>query len=312
MKKHHRQRGVALITALLIVALAALLASGMLNTQNLSIHRSGNLIAQEQAWWYAIGAENWAGKVLERDARDNQTDSLKEDWATALNFLPVDGGFLKGGVTDQQGLFNLNNLAGTSADEAAKQLDRLLLQIEGVDPFSAPTLARAIADWIDLNDVTDSADAVEDDYYLSLRQLPYRAANRPMSSISELRLIKDVTPEIYRALAPYVTALPTTTSINVNTAPPQLLASLAPELTPDAMTPVITQRETAPFKDVAEFLAHPAFTGREINAELLSVASDYFQLNVTATVGTTRVTLYSLLRRDVGGVETARRSRDTP
>ncbi|MGH8530609.1 MAG: type II secretion system minor pseudopilin GspK [Nevskiales bacterium] len=313
MSQHQdRQRGVALITALLIVALAALLASGMLNTQNLSIHRSGNLIAQEQAWWYAIGAENWASKVLERDQQDNQTDDLTEDWATALDFLPVEGGFLKGEVSDQQGLFNLNNLAGTSQEQAALQLGRLLTYIEGVDAFIAPALAKAITDWIDIGTEADSADAAEDDYYLSLRQLPYRTANRPLASVSELRLIRGITPEIYGALEPYVTALPDTTPINVNTAPPEILASLAPELTREAMQPLIAKRETEPFKDAAQFLAEPVFAGRQIESELLSVDSNYFQLQVTATVGTTRVTLYSLLRRDQGGVETARRSRDSP
>ncbi len=306
------QRGVALITAILIVALAALLASGMLGAQNLSIHRSQNLFAQEQAWWYAIGAENWAGKVLERDRKDNQTDHLQEDWATALEFLPVEGGYLSGGVTDQQGLFNLNNLSGTQQDEAAKQLQRLLQNIEGLDAFTAPALAQAIRDWVDPDLEPGFPDGAEDDYYLSQRQLPYRTANRRLTSVTELRLIRDVTPEIYQALLPYVTVLPESTPININTAPAELLAALAPELTLADAERLIAVRENEPFKEVQAFLSQEILAGRQINASLLTVSSAYFQLHVQATVGTTRVNLYSLLLRGQDGrVQTARRSRDS-
>ncbi len=305
-----RQRGVALITALLIVALAALLASGMLARQNLSIHRSGNLFAQEQAWWYAIGAENWAAKILERDRRDNQTDHLQENWATAIDFLPVEGGVLTGKLIDQQGLFNLNNLAGNSEEEAAKQLQRLL-PLVGIDPFGAPALAKAILDWIDEGVESDSPDAAEDDYYLSLRDMPYRAANQPITSITELRLIKGVKPEDYLALAPFITALPDNTPINVNTAPKEVLAALVPNMTLEEAAQIEARREAQPFKDRQEFLSQEILAGRQINADLIGVESEYFLLDVLATVGTTRVKLYSLLRRDTGGrVQTARRSRD--
>lgn len=306
------QSGVALITALLIVALAAMLASSLLAAQNLTIHRSGNLLALEQANWYTQGVEAWAGTVLTEDRRDNQVDHLKEPWAQRLDYLPVEGGYLKGYVTDAQGLFNLNALAGTRADAAAKQLDRLLRNIPGIDTFSAPSIAVAIRDWVDIDSEPGFPDGAEDDYYLALRDHPHRCANRPFTSVTELRQIRGVTAEMYAALFPYVTVLPVDTRININTAPPAVLASLSEGLALQEMEQLVKARDSRQYEDVNSFLTEPVFAGRQIDANQLSVNTRFFNLFVRAEVGTARLSLYSVLfRGDDGRVQVYRHSRDT-
>lgn len=295
-----RHEGVALITALLIVALASIIASGMLVTQNVGIHRSGNLFLGEQAWWYAIGAENWAGRILKRDREDNEVDHYGEDWAQSMEYLPVEGGFLSGGLTDAQARFNLNNLVGNNPDKAAEQFERLLRQIEAVDPYSIPVIVQSARDWADEDIEPGSHEGAEDDFYLSL-EVPYRAANRPFTSITEMLMVRGVTREVYTAIAPFIAALPSNTTINVNTAPPEVLASLAADIKPEDLAALLAQRETTHFATAQEFLAHDALAGREIESSSVSVSTQHFLLQAQATVGTARVSLYSLLFRDQQG-----------
>lgn len=306
-----RQRGVALITALLVVALAALIASGMLSTQNINIHRSGNLLLADQGWWYAIGAENWAGTVLKRDAEDNKYDDLSEPWSQALDFLPVEGGFLSGGLQDLQGRFNLNNLLGSDTEEATEQLEILLNAIEGVEPSEAPGLAQAILDWIDPDIEASFPDGAEDDFYLTA-DIPYRTPNQPMHSPSELLLLRDMTPEIYRALLPFVATLPPNTPINVNTAPVEVLATISTELTADNLTEILKARDQGPFETLDEFMVLDALAGININPDNITVSTNYFLVEAVAQIGNARTTLYSVLRRDSeGDVTVIRRSRNS-
>lgn len=306
-----RQQGIALITALLIVALATIIASGMLATQNVGIHRSGNLFQGTQAWWYAIGGENWAAQVLKRDREDNDVDHYGEDWAQAMDYLPIEGGFLSGQITDQQGRFNLNNLGGRQPDKTAEQFKRLLRKIEGLDPYLVEIIVAASRDWIDTDIQPHYPEGAEDNYYLS-QEPAYRSANRLFTSASEMLLIREVTRDAYQLIQPFIAALPANTPINVNTAPPEVLASLHPEITAEDVAALVSRREQEPFESTQAFLTQEVLAGREIDDESISVNSQHFLLQAQATVGTSRVTLYSLLfRDDQGRSRTLLRSKDS-
>lgn len=305
-----RQRGVALITALLVVALAALIASGMLSAQNIGIHRSGNLLLAEQAWWYAIGAENWAGTVLKRDAEDNKYDDLAEPWAQALDFLPVEGGFLSGGLQDLQGRFNINNLSVAEPQLAVEQFEILLSSIEGIESGDAASLTLAIQDWIDADIQARDPFGAEDDYYLTA-DIPYRTPNQPLHSPTELLLIRGMTQETYRALLPFISTLPPNTPINVNTAPAEVLATLSAGLGPDQLSAILDARAQAPFETLDDFLSLEALAGVELSTDI-TVSTSYFLLEAFAQIGNARSTLYSVLQRDSdGNIRVIRRSRDS-
>ena len=157
-----RQRGVALITAVLIVALATILAINVSFRDMVDQRRTSNLFALDQGFEVALGAEAWAADILRKDAQDTQTDHPGEAWAQTIAALPIDEGIgtVSGRLEDMQGRFNLNNLIfadGTPNEKAIKQLERILAMVE-----VEPTWATMIADWIDADVQPGFPDGAED------------------------------------------------------------------------------------------------------------------------------------------------------
>lgn len=298
--QNNLQRGVALLTALVILAIAATLSVGMIWQREIDIRRTANIIQNDQALEYALGAEAWAGQILRRDyLQQPQTTDLSQDWALQLPPLPVQGGSITGRLQDLQGLFNLNNLvnaAGGVQPQFLQQFQRLLLALN-LDP----QLAYAVADWESAGDQPLPGGA-KDEYYSRLSP-PYLTAERPMTSVSELLLVKGITPEAYLKLQPYVCALPTggvPTAVNLNTAPPPVLMSLAAGISADTAEAVAQARAQRPFRSIAEFTqllpAQPAL------AVPTTLTSSYFLLRTQVAIGSSHLTLYSLLYRAGGGV----------
>ncbi|HVT35840.1 MAG TPA: type II secretion system minor pseudopilin GspK [Nevskiaceae bacterium] len=307
------QRGVALITAILVVALAAIAAAAVLSSAMMAVHRAANMQDSEKAWWYADGVESWLKSVLQRDAQDNKTDSLKDDWAKPVDYLPVDEGYVRGAVIDLQGRFNLNNLGVADPNLYAKyvdQFERLVQNIEGADAMQARPLAAAIRDWIDPDQTPTGMDGAEDSEYLSMDP-PYRAANRYLESVSELRAIKGMDAKLYGLLRNYVAALPQIgTPVNINTAPEPVLRSLVKQTNPD-LEKFLATREEQPADSTA---ALQTMIGPETPMGLagISVKSNYFMSRVETFIGSGRLALYSFYYRpDQGAPVVLGRSTDT-
>lgn len=296
----NRQHGVALITAILVVALAGIAATAVLTSANLAIHRTQTLQDSERAWWVAEGIESWIKAVLEADADDNDVDHPGEGWAKPVDYLPVDEGAARGAIVDLQGRFNLNNLLVKNTDKYEKQFNRLLTHIQ-VDNAAPPQgFVGLIRDWMDADDEPGFPAGAEDTDYLILSPVPYRAANQPMVAASELLAIQGVDPKLYAALKPYVTALPVTTPINVNTAPEVVLRSLSE--TPDEakLAAFIKSRAETPADDVQK-LVNDATLGADLDPSLVSVSTRYFSLQAQVFIGSSRVSLYSLIFRPEQG-----------
>jgi general secretion pathway protein K len=288
-----RQRGVALVTALLVVSLATVAAVAMATRLQVDVRRTGNLLHGEQAYAYALAAESWAEVILRRDANDSKIDTLAEDWATALPPIAVEGGFVNGHIEDLQGRFNVNNLVGADGKPSVPDLEyfkRLLgvLEIE-------PGLATALLDWIDADINATYPDGAEDDVYL-LETPPYRAANRPLVSISELRLVKGYSAEIIALLEPYITALPEPTAINVNTASPVVLQALHAELGPMDAEQIIAARGDDGFPELGAFMALDALAGLQLDVDV-DIKSDWFSVLTDVHIGRGQARLDSRLQR---------------
>ena len=249
-----RQHGIALITALLIVALAATAAAAIVADEQISIRRTSNTLDSEQAYLYAAGIESWAIDVLGEDKKDNQFDSLDEDWASLLPPFQVDGGQISGYIEDAQGRFNLNNLVDSKGKKNNAQIVifQNLLDNLKINEDLIPLLV----DWLDSDIETTFPGGAEDNEYLG-GDRPYRTANQLMAHPSELRLLLGMKDEIYARLLPYVTALPKingqSTPINVNTAPAPVLQAIDRKLTLPQAETLIQSRESEPFEDVAVF-----------------------------------------------------------
>ncbi len=295
-----RQAGIALVVALLVVTLATTAAASLLSQQQLDFARTENLLNSEQAYQYGLGVEIWAAGLLAADRKSGDTDHLYEPWATKLDPVMVDGGKVSGYTEDMQGRLNLNNLAetGEDGDVARERFERLL------NIFGGPlSVVDALADWLDVDNEVRNPDGAEDAAYLS-EQPPYRVANGKLVSVSELRLVKGVTQELYQSLAPYVTALPVATPVNVNTAPIPVLMSIVPGISEAEASSLVSSRGKTGFPSVAQFLAEVSYLGRQGNEVGLAVASDYFQTRAEVNLPRTQVHLTSLLQRSDGELPT--------
>lgn len=302
-----RQKGVALITALAIVAMASIAAIAMAHTMQLSIRRTGNILTTDQGFLYTLGSEAWARGMLIRDLQDSgkkSYDGLDEDWAQELPPTPVEGGEVQALTTDLQARFNLNNLY---LDEKSSEQDKQRVAIE-LTLFQRllvlleldESIARATADWLDQDINPQFPDGAEDNEYLN-NDLPYRTGNTRMASPSELRLVKGVTAEAYEKLTPYVTALPETTQININTADPLVLQALADSLDEDSAKQLISEREENPFKDKKSFLDRlkALLDENKVKSEeidpVISVTSRFYQLETTVRMEYVSQKLRSML-----------------
>jgi general secretion pathway protein K len=295
MRGRIRQGGAALITAILVVAIATAIAAALTWELFLDQRRAFGRVAVDQGLMYGLGAEAWAAKILRDDAQDNQVDHPGEPWAVQLTPLPIEGGQIQGRLEDLQGRFNLNNLidgSGATDPVAVEGFRRLLLALE-LDV----RLADRMADWIDRDIEPNFPDGAEDGEYLS-RQPPFRTANRPITSVSELLLVyPELGPSGYATLRPYVTALPRGTRININSALPEVLLTAAEELGPREAERIVMDRPDDGWDSLEQLgdLVPDEARGA------LGVSSNWFRLSVRVDIGTQRFTMYSLLHRDAAG-----------
>ena len=295
MRARRNDRGVALITAMLITAMATMLAANLAWDNALDVRRTMVLLNRDQAIQVALGAESWVAGVLRQDLEDSETDHLGEIWATELPGLPIEGGEVFGAVTDLQGLFNINNLVdenGAVVEESLQQFQRLLTAL-GIDP----RLAGIAADWLDSDIDAAFPDGAEDPIYTGMIP-PYRTANQPLSSISELAALEGMDKAIFDVLAQHVTALPGRTGINVNTAPAAVLQSLSEDISPADVESLIAEREAGGFADLESSFS-ALLTPDVVNE--LEESTRYFQLKVVVRIDTVRITFVSLLQRGARG-----------
>jgi len=294
-RKPIRDRGVALITAMLIAALATIVAANLAWDNALDIRRTMVLLNRDQAMQVALGAESWIINILHQDLEDSETDHLGEIWATNLPGLPLENGEVFGTVEDLQGRFNVNNLVdqnGTIDQESLQQFQRLLDAL-GLDR----RLAGIAADWIDSDIEASFPDGAEDAIYSSMFP-PYRTANQPLSSVSEFAALEGMDKQTFNILKPHIAALPGRTTINANTATPAVLQSLDENMTVSDVEGLVAERESAGFGDIeASFLS--LVTPDVLNS--LDDSTRFFQLKVVVQIDTVRVTLYSVLQRGPQG-----------
>lgn len=260
-----KQKGVALLIALVVAALAALLAIGAIDRLGLDTGRSRAILHSEQSFQYAQGMEHLAWRMI-REALEADETGRNLDGAWSVPF-EVPGGHVLGRVMDRSGRFNLNALADPDDARrvrAANQFRRLLTLLD-----LNPALADELAEWM-------STDARATDARYANRQPPYRPPGLPLGHASEIRWLYSMEPEAASRLLPHVTALPTPEfRLNVNTASPELIASLSPALNIEQARRVY---QDGPFAALDDFLEHPLIAPVELIAihDLLTTESTWF------------------------------------
>ncbi len=306
-----RQRGVALLTVLLLVATMSVLVVAMLDDVRFALRRTANAEALAQAQWYALGAEALAAAQVERLVRrDPVATTLDGDWNGRAFVFPVEHGAIRARLRDATACFNLNSVVQGAGDllsrrpEGVRQYIALLCALEFPDA-QAQALADALADWVDSDQQREGL-GHEDAGYARGRG-GYRTGDTLLAEPSELRAIRGYTPEVYARLRPHVCALPTTapSPVNVNTlqaADAPVLAMLAGgELDVARAQRVIAARPAGGWRSVAAFWDAPGLRGAVPADAALSqvrLTTRYFRLRAEVDHGPAQAQLSALIEYD--------------
>ncbi|MCX2782335.1 type II secretion system minor pseudopilin GspK [Microbulbifer thermotolerans] len=228
IESFQRQRGVALITVLLVMVIAIAAVTHAITRNRVAVTRTGALLANTQLAEFVTGAEVWARVALEKDYEvdreaSESADTAHESWAQkALAFNP-DNGRIRINIKDLHSCFNVNNLVNNVSSADREAFERLVRNISG-----NTELAKSIMDWVDAGD-TPLLSGTEDDGYLG-RELAHRTPDTLITDVSELVAVQGMEMEDWQKLQPFLCALPESgTAININFAPAELIEALDPQ-----------------------------------------------------------------------------------
>lgn len=319
----NQQRGLAIITVMLIIALMVTLLGFLVEQQHLLIRRIANQNVAEQGYQYAAGVDAWAARVLHDDI-DRVTDHWGEDWARfggdpedevdgedgfsldrsgeeEREELPVidfgNDAVLEFQLVDLMGRYNLNNLASKDPKTklGQKSVFLNLLGILEIGEFDQrEKLYGALVDWLDDNDLK-SANGVESGEY-RIKRTPYHAADQKLTTIGELRFVEGFTEDVINALKPHVTVLPIDSAkININTTSTEVLASMSavPVVDTGSVSVFLSQRfeegfpgfQTPQIQRAESAIIGTTPVGGKFVPKMLQTTSQFFQINTRVTLG---------------------------
>ncbi len=278
------QRGAAIIMAMSVVAIATVAAAAMLSVQNVWSRQTEMMANHAQALVMVAAATEWSRSILSDDKRISVVDNLSEIWALRLPPVPVEGGTISGHIEDQQGLFNLNKLVRNGKPDA-QQLDCLLRLLSTTQSPSA------LADTLAAGMQARQLPSVNNNGTTISNTTDYAT----LTDLTELSAIPGFGTTVRARLQPFITVLPRPTSVNVNTAPAEVLAAVIKGLELGAAQLLVANRERAPFRDTADFLERLPLGATPIAD--VAVSSDYFIVNVTASISSAQASGTTLLAR---------------
>lgn len=274
-----KQRGVAIVLAMSVVALATLAATAMTVSQSTWAREIELITSRSQALLLLQAGTDWSRAILKDDRRSSMVDHDGEAWALRLPSTTVDNGSVKGYIEDQQSKFNLNNLLkNQQIDPAQRQSFKRLLSLLSLPESLADTLVNTLENRL----------ANEDEQSALLLH------------VDELAGIVGYDATIRAQLRPFVAVLPERTATNANTASAEVLSAVIDGLSLEDARHITTQREQHYFRNLPDFLNRlPA--GLTVPSDSISVSSHYFLVNIQATMKGAQVRGSTLLARDDTG-----------
>lgn len=286
-----RQRGTAIIVALFLTALVATAAIAMIERLQTDTRRTELLLNNLQANQYAQGSVAWA------------LDQLMNDWKQQKQGKPIDltpirssinemnGATISSIIYDAQGKFNLNNLTDTQFQQAFSRLLHIIQP--NIDPATAQDITMNIVNWI-----TPGLNNSQLDQYYEKQTPSYRVPHRAMASVSELRMVKGITADIYMKLLPYVTALPEKTKFNINSVPIPVIMSFGPGITPEMAKSLYAFSHQTPITNLDALGTNfPAVKNSPIAQSNLTITSNYFMVLTTISQGNQHTKWFTLVVR---------------
>jgi general secretion pathway protein K len=298
-----RQRGIALLVAIMLVALGTIIAASIAYENAMTARRGAATFALDESVLVAQAAEALAAFGLREVWRSDKSHTyIGQGWDKPVGPVEVvPDVMLTASLEDMQGRFNINNLVNTDGtpNQVYIAAFQQLLASVGLEP----KWAGYVVDWIDPDIVPSNPDGAEDSVYLG--QLPpYRTANRYITSTTELLALPGFGKDRYKTLAPYITALPNGTNINLCTAPGKVLDAFIPGRQEFGLDPEqLAKNRQAAGTCFPKLTDYQAAMGAQSKLQGVSFDehSSYFKLTSYVTIGTTEFNLYSLLFQDGQG-----------
>lgn len=302
-----RQRGAALLAAMLTVTLVATLAAAGLWQQWRSVEVEAAERARIQASWILTGALDWARLILREDARSGGADHLAEPWAVPLQearlstFLAAERGsatvgtdaenvFLSGDIVDMQSRLNVNNLVeGSRISEPGLRAFQRLFQTLGLPDAELNQLAQGLREAANI--ATDGASSTAPLMPQTVQQLGWLG----------------LSPATVAALEPYVAVLPARTPVNLNTASPQVIYAAVDGIELADAQQLVAARESRPFRTLADASKVLAAREQGLGSGMAGVASRFFEIRGRLRIDDTVIEERSLVQRDGLNVRTLQR-----
>ncbi|PIO90092.1 MAG: hypothetical protein COS82_11340 [Zetaproteobacteria bacterium CG06_land_8_20_14_3_00_59_53] len=272
------ERGIALVMVLALVALVAVWAVQSADEDWVSLRRAENMQLAAKTWLGVESGEALALRTLSAD--DHAYDGLDEDWAIEAPPFPVDDGVIAGRIEDANRFLNLNDLldsAGNAQADVVPVFKRLFTRLE-IDP----RLVDALVDWMDADKEPFGSGGAEESAYVNR---PYQIKNAPLDSLNEVLLIQGFDIPMLEELRKVAIVRPSygLTALNINTAPADVLLSLADNIPQGEVEAMINARQSAPYKSIGDLTAAGmnSWVSR-VKVGWLTVKSDAFMVRVEA------------------------------
>lgn len=323
-RPRQRQRGVAVVTALLLTTLAVTIVTSLFWQQQVQIRSMENQRMHLQTRWILRGALDWARLVLRTDLQTSGgRTTLDAVWNTPLAETRLDqyierervqgehfDATISGKIIDATSRYNLRNLAnGGSIDiNQLKLYERLLTNLQ-LDPGLAKRTAQAVAAGQPL-EVGEQPPAEQPGGQQGGQQPPpaqpvarNNSSSQPIefATLNDLLTVEGYTPQIVEKLRDFVIVLPGATKVNVNTAPPEVLGAVMEAGTGEG-TAMAAARKTAYFLNEADFKSRVnAMTGRTLNFETFDVKSEWFLVTSRVKLDRAALNAESLINRKSNG-----------
>lgn len=309
-----KQKGLALVTVMLVIALCVVLAAEISTQQGYQIQRAKNLFERQQAFWYAMSSEHFVKGVLVENARkDKGVVNLEQPWAMKGMSFPVDNGLIEGRVTDLQSCFNLNSLYNAKLEPAQqkKRKEIFVRYLESLDvesEVSFDDLAANLIDWLDADDYPSDAVGYDGDMYASLT-FPYLSANSPLAHENELRVIYGFDVALMAQLKDKFCVIPEHQEFvfNINTITeesPELLMALL-DIDKSKAEELLAERPEEGFEKVDDFFNIAPIQSdnklKNLDKSQFTVESKFFKLVTNAFYNDMKFALTSVIQLDKAG-----------
>nr|WP_315438330.1 type II secretion system minor pseudopilin GspK [uncultured Pseudomonas sp.] len=302
MNSQSNQQGMAIISALLIVAVVAVIAAGMLTRQSVSTRALEADQQRVQGRWLLHGGLEISRQLLWDARQRDPLTRLDQPWARRLNAQ----GF-EGRLEDEQGKFNLRNLvANERVDEAQVQAFQRLCELIGISAGLSQRISqRVIGSYPYLLNPQIAENTTSKNAFDSGRATSPNASRKPqhpklpmLRSVDDLRSVEGVNEAVIGKLAPYLTVIPATTWLNGNTATAPVLAAYVPGLSLEQAQALINERDAGRwFINRGDFVNRLRMPNLELTSVKVGITSDWFRLRGEARREQRRVSLDALLHR---------------